>query len=51
MTYPTRALYEEVGYVAWHLHWPMSEILDLEHAMRHEMVDVIGDLAEQNVGA
>jgi hypothetical protein len=51
VTYPTRALYEEVGYVAWHVHWPLTEILDLDHATRHEMVDVIGNLAERVAGA
>lgn len=45
MTYPTQALFEEVGYVAWHLHWSLEELLDLDHATRHAVIDVVGDLA------
>jgi hypothetical protein len=34
MTYGTERLHEEVTYVAFHLHWPLDDILDLEHADR-----------------
>jgi len=44
VTYPTSALFEEVGYVAWHFHWPLAEILELDHETRHRMVEVIGGL-------
>jgi hypothetical protein len=35
-------LYEELTYVAYYLHWPLEEILDLEHPMRRRFVDEIG---------
>jgi uncharacterized protein DUF6760 len=38
VTYATDQLYEEVAYVAYHFHWSMGEILDLEHAERHRYV-------------
>lgn len=41
MTYATERLYEEVAYVAYHLHWSLDEILDLEHADRQRFVDEI----------
>ena len=31
MTYAADRLYEEVAYVAYHFHWSLDEILDLEH--------------------
>ena len=34
MTYAPDRLFEEVAYVAYHFHWSMDEILELEHADR-----------------
>ena len=34
MTYGTDRVYEEVAYVAYHFHWPLDDILDLEHTQR-----------------
>ena len=42
MTYGTGKLLEEVSYVAYHFHWPLAEILDLEHADRRRFVAEIG---------
>ncbi|MFN2588672.1 MAG: DUF6760 family protein [Actinomycetota bacterium] len=42
--YPSDELFEEITYVAYHLHWPLSEILDLEHAVRLRFVEEIGRL-------
>ena len=44
MTYATDRLYEEVAYVAFHFHWPLEEILDLEHPERRRFVEEIGRL-------
>lgn len=41
MTYATDRLFEEVAYVAYHLHWSLSELLDLEHPIRQRFVDEI----------
>ena len=38
LTYATDRLFEEVAYVAYHFHWPMHEILDLEHPDRARFV-------------
>lgn len=40
--YPLERLYEEVAYIAYHFHWPLQEILDLEHAERRRWVEEIG---------
>jgi hypothetical protein len=41
VTYETARLVEEVSYVAYHFHWPLAEILDLEHADRRCFVEEI----------
>ena len=42
MTYANDRLYEEIAYVAFHFHWPLEEILDLEHPVRRRFVEEIG---------
>lgn len=42
MTLAPDRLYEEVAYVAYHFHWSMDEILDLEHPLRQRFVTEIG---------
>jgi hypothetical protein len=42
VTYATDRLFEEVAYVAYHFHWSLGEILDLEHPIRRRFVDEIG---------
>lgn len=32
--YPLDRIHEEVAYIAYHLHWPLDDILTLEHAER-----------------
>ena len=44
MTYATDRLYEEIAYVAFHFHWPLEDILDLEHGERQRYVHEIGRL-------
>jgi hypothetical protein len=34
VTYAADRIHEEVAYLAYHLHWPLDQILDLEHADR-----------------
>ena len=34
-------LFEEVAFLAYHFHWPMSDILELEHADRRRWVQEI----------
>jgi hypothetical protein len=42
VTYGTDLLMEEVSYVAYHFHWPLDAILDLEHPLRRDFVTRIG---------
>lgn len=41
MTYAADRLFEESAYVAYHFHWSLEEILDLEHATRVRFVEEI----------
>ncbi|WP_219729332.1 DUF6760 family protein [Streptomyces noursei] len=42
MTYPQGRLSEEVGYIAYHFHWPRQDILGLPHHERLGWVREIG---------
>lgn len=42
MTYAPSQLYSEVAYVAYHFHWSLDSILDLEHGERLRYVEEIG---------
>ena len=42
MTYSEDRLFEELAYVAYHFHWPLDAIADLEHPLRQRFVDEIG---------
>jgi len=41
ITYDTDRLFEEVAYLAYHFHWSLDEILDLEHPLRRRFVEEI----------
>ncbi|MEU1184498.1 DUF6760 family protein [Streptomyces sp. NPDC005820] len=44
MTYATDRLHEEIAYVAYHFHWALDDILDLEHHDRRRWTAHIGTL-------
>ncbi|MEF3119755.1 DUF6760 family protein [Kocuria flava] len=44
MTYAADRIHEEVAYVAYHFHWGLDEILDLEHAQRLRWVREIAGI-------
>ena len=46
MTYGTEPLLAEVSYIAYHFHWPLDEILDLEHPLRRAFAEEIGRIHE-----
>ncbi len=47
MTYAADRIYEEVAYVAYHFHWPLDDILDMEHGQRRRYVSEIARLNER----
>lgn len=42
--YPLERLHEEVAYLAYHFHWPLDEILALEHAERQRWVKEVAKI-------
>ena len=44
MTYATDRLHEEIAYVAYHFHWGLEDILDLEHHDRRRFTNEIAAL-------
>lgn len=44
MTYAADRIHEEVAYVAYHFHWGLDEILDMEHGQRLLWVREIADI-------
>jgi hypothetical protein len=44
---PAARLYQEIAYVAYHFHWSLDEILDLEHPVRRRFVEEIGQINQR----
>ncbi|MCA1842781.1 MAG: hypothetical protein LC792_06230 [Actinobacteria bacterium] len=40
-------VWDEIAYLAYHLHWDLDALLDLEHADRLRMVDAVATLNER----
>jgi hypothetical protein len=47
--YPEAALWDEIAYLAYHLHWSLPELLDLEHRDRIKMINVVADLNRRSI--
>ena len=39
--YPLERLLEEIAYISYYFHWPLSEVLQLDHADRQCWVEEI----------
>lgn len=39
--YPEAVLWEEVTYLAYQLHWPLDDLLDLDHRARRRLVGLV----------
>lgn len=40
-------MWDEIAYLAYHLHWEFDSLLDLTHGDRSRMVDSVADLNER----
>jgi hypothetical protein len=45
--YPEQALWDEVTYLAYHLHWDLDSLLDLSHSDRARLIRSVADLNER----
>ncbi len=50
MTYAPDRIHEEVAYVAYHFHWSLDDILDMEHAQRLRYVREIAAINTRLAG-
>ena len=46
-SYSESVLWDEMTYLAYHLHWPLVDLLDLEHRDRTRLVHSVADLNER----
>jgi hypothetical protein len=42
--YPLDRIYEEVAFIAYHFHWPLDEIMHLEHRERRRWCEEISKI-------
>jgi hypothetical protein len=45
--YPLDQIYEEIAYIAYHFHWPLDNILKLEHQQRRRWVKEIAGINQR----
>lgn len=50
MRYPLDRLYEEVAFIAYHFHWSLEEIMNLEHWERQRWVQEISKINREMSG-
>ena len=43
-------LWEEISYIAYHFHWSLDEILDLENAQRRVFIENIANINKRMSG-
>jgi hypothetical protein len=49
--YPESALWDELAYLAYHFHWDMDRLLDLEHRDRARLIKAVGELNRRSIDA
>lgn len=49
--YPVKALYEEMAFIAYHLHWSHEELMNLEHFERRRWCEEISRINRELDGA
>jgi len=47
VSYPSDQLLGEVAFIAYHFHWSMGEIMELEHADRRRWVSEISAIHQE----
>jgi Family of unknown function (DUF6760) len=45
--YAQQALWDEIAFLAYHLHWDLDTLLDLEHSDRARLVERVAELNER----
>lgn len=45
--YPEESLWDEIAYLAYHLHWDLDRLLDLAHADRARLIRSVSELNDR----
>ena len=45
--YPEESLWDEIAYLAYHLHWDLDRLLDLNHLDRERLIRSVADLNDR----
>jgi hypothetical protein len=45
--YPSDALFEEVAFIAYYLHWPEEQIMSMEHRERQRWVREVSKINQR----
>lgn len=45
--YPEQSLWSEIAYLAYHLHWSVDDLLDLQHPDRIRLINLVADMNER----
>jgi hypothetical protein len=45
--YPEPSLWGEIAYLAYHLHWDLDDLLDLQHPDRARLIGLVADMNER----
>ena len=45
--YPEQALWNEVAYLAYHLHWDLDSLLDLQHPDRVRLINLVATMNDR----
>lgn len=45
--YPEQALWNEVAYLAYHLHWDLDQLLDLQHPDRIRLIELVAAMNDR----
>ncbi len=45
--YPESALWNEIVFLAYHLHWDLDRLLDLEHTDRSRLVELVANMNQR----
>lgn len=51
MAYPVKSLYEEMAFIAHHLHWSHSDLMQLDHGERRRWCREISAINRRLSGA
>ena len=47
MSYPLERIFQEVAYIAYHFHWSLEDILQMEHRERQMWIKEISQINKE----